>query len=128
MAASNLDVIKGLNGKKQVLVRETYFEALRMYVASAGLALIPNLFVWAHKLSSENEDAVLAADRVRQPDPPVCDVVGEQRLRTIKMGSIRPRRLAQNQVTGYLVGPQFSKSSYLLATANRVNLERIIRS
>lgn len=34
----------------------------------------------------------------------------------------------KNQVTGYLVGPPFSNNSYLLPTANRVNLERMVCS
>ena len=37
-------------------------------------------------------------------------------------------RVHKNQVTGDLVGPPFSNNSYLLPTANRMNLERMICS
>ncbi|KAJ5276031.1 hypothetical protein N7524_002184 [Penicillium chrysogenum] len=73
-AASSVEKIStvGLNADQQVLVRKTYFEALRMvwvmYVAFAGLATILNLFVRARKLRSENEGAVLGVDRSRQED------------------------------------------------------------
>ncbi|KAF3024436.1 hypothetical protein E8E15_003089 [Penicillium rubens] len=73
-AASSVEKIStvGLNVDQQVLVRKTYFEALRMvwvmYVAFAGLATILNLFVRARKLRSENEGAVLGVDRSRQED------------------------------------------------------------
>ncbi|OQE02793.1 hypothetical protein PENVUL_c038G02662 [Penicillium vulpinum] len=71
-AASSVEEIStvGLNSDQQVLVRKTYFEALKMvwvmYVAFAGLATIFNLFVRARKLRSENEGAVLGVDRSRQ--------------------------------------------------------------
>ncbi|KAJ5926169.1 hypothetical protein N7516_007942 [Penicillium verrucosum] len=70
-AASSVTEIRtvGLNADQQVLVRKTYFEALRMvwvmYVAFAGLATVLNLFVRGRKLRSENEGAVLGVDRSR---------------------------------------------------------------
>ncbi|CAG8898857.1 unnamed protein product [Penicillium egyptiacum] len=79
-AASSVEEIStvGLNADQQVLVRKTYFEALRvvwvMYVAFAGLATILNLFVRARKLRSENEGAVLGVDRSRQEGSPTNGV------------------------------------------------------
>ncbi|PKX89873.1 MDR family MFS transporter [Aspergillus novofumigatus IBT 16806] len=86
LAASSVEEIStlGLNADQEALVRKTYFEALRMvwimYVAFAGLATILNLFVRAHKLRSENEGAVLGADRSRQQGSP-ADGVAELELR-----------------------------------------------
>ncbi|KAJ5809735.1 uncharacterized protein N7503_001953 [Penicillium pulvis] len=80
LAASSVEEINtiGLNAGQQVLVRKTYFEALRivwiMYVAFAGLATILNLFVRARKLRSENEGAVLGVDRSRQEGSPANGV------------------------------------------------------
>ncbi|KAJ5884326.1 hypothetical protein N7504_011898 [Penicillium tannophilum] len=80
LAASSVEEINsiGLNADQQVLVRKTYFEALRMvwimYVAFAGLATILNLFVRARKLRSENEGAVLGVDRSRQEGSPANGV------------------------------------------------------
>ncbi|KAJ5299273.1 cytochrome P450 [Penicillium atrosanguineum] len=79
-AASSVEEIStiGLNADQQLLVRKTYFEALRtvwvMYVAFAGLATILNLFVRARKLRSENEGVVLGIDRSRQEGSPTNGV------------------------------------------------------
>ncbi|KAG2027589.1 hypothetical protein GB937_000028 [Aspergillus fischeri] len=87
LAASSVEEINTLrlSADQEALVRETYFEALRMvwimYVAFAGLATILNLFVRAHKLRSENEGAVLGADRSRQHGSPAAGVA-ELELRT----------------------------------------------
>ncbi|BCR94262.1 MDR family MFS transporter [Aspergillus luchuensis] len=77
-AASSVEEIStlGLDAAQEALVRKTYFEALRMvwvmYVAFAGLATVLNLFVRAHKLRTENEGAVLGADRSRQQGGPAA--------------------------------------------------------
>ncbi|PWY93130.1 putative MFS transporter [Aspergillus sclerotioniger CBS 115572] len=67
LASSNVELIGSLEGDQQVLVRKTYFGALRtvwiMYVAFAGLASLLSLFVRAHDLRSESEGAVLGAER-----------------------------------------------------------------
>ncbi|KAL4755909.1 major facilitator superfamily domain-containing protein [Aspergillus foveolatus] len=74
----------GLNADQEALIRKTYFEALRvvwiMYVSFAGLATVLNLFVRDHKLWSENEGALLGADRLRQRGSP-ADGVAELELR-----------------------------------------------
>ncbi|KAL3477764.1 major facilitator superfamily domain-containing protein [Aspergillus californicus] len=70
LAASSVEMIATLAPDEQVLVRKTYFRALRMYVAFAGLATILCFFVRAHKLTSENEGAVLGTERTRQPEHP----------------------------------------------------------
>lgn len=49
-------------------------------MAFAGLATVLNLFVRAHKLRSENEGAVLGADRSQQQRTP-ADGVAELELR-----------------------------------------------
>ncbi|KAH2769983.1 hypothetical protein KXV64_008490 [Aspergillus fumigatus] len=80
-AASSVEEIStlGLNADQEALVRKTYYEALRMvwvmYMAFAGLATVLNLFVRAHKLRSENEGAVLGADRSRQQGRRAAGVV-----------------------------------------------------
>ncbi|KAJ5343815.1 uncharacterized protein N7506_003639 [Penicillium brevicompactum] len=80
-AASNVEEIQnaGLSTDQQIMVRKTYFEALRvvwvMCVAFAGLAAILNLFVRARKLRTENEGAVLGIDRSRQQGSPMSGVV-----------------------------------------------------
>ncbi|RHZ45199.1 uncharacterized protein CDV56_102029 [Aspergillus thermomutatus] len=58
LAASSVEEIStlGLNADQEVLVRKTYFEALRM-------VWIMCIYANAHKLRSENEGAVLGADR-----------------------------------------------------------------
>ncbi|KAL4800864.1 hypothetical protein BDV19DRAFT_383883 [Aspergillus venezuelensis] len=74
LAASSVGDISslGLPAGQESAVRETYFEALRMiwilYVAFAGLATVLNLLVRPHKLGTENEGAVLGADRGQQDD------------------------------------------------------------
>ncbi|EAW07067.1 uncharacterized protein ACLA_087730 [Aspergillus clavatus NRRL 1] len=65
LASSSVEQTPSLSAGLEVLVRKTYFHALRMYVAFAGMASACNLFVWAHKLRSESEGAVLGADRVQ---------------------------------------------------------------
>jgi hypothetical protein len=49
-------------------------------VAFAGLATVLNLFVRAHKLRTENEGAVLGADRSRQQGS-TADGIAEFELR-----------------------------------------------
>ncbi|GLA07205.1 hypothetical protein AnigIFM60653_008159 [Aspergillus niger] len=69
LAASNVERIGALEESEQIIVRETYFQALRMvwvmYVAFAGLAAVITLFVRAHDLRRENEGAVLGVERGR---------------------------------------------------------------
>jgi hypothetical protein len=88
-AVASVDLISGLPGKDQGVVRLAYFEALKKmwimvslqspseltksladsnswplkYVAVAGLSLFLNLFIRSHKLSAEREDLVLGVDR-----------------------------------------------------------------
>lgn len=66
-ASSNVEVFNELPDQHQGVIRLAYFHSLRdvwiMYVAFAGLSLFFNAFVRAHHLSTENERAVLGADR-----------------------------------------------------------------
>ncbi|GKZ24060.1 hypothetical protein AbraIFM66951_010559 [Aspergillus brasiliensis] len=69
LAASNVERIGGLEVGEQVVVRETYFGALRMvwvmYVAFAGLASVGTLFVRKIDLRRESEGVVLGVERGR---------------------------------------------------------------
>ncbi|KAK4188260.1 major facilitator superfamily-domain-containing protein [Podospora australis] len=66
-ASGAVDLIHELGAEEQVVVRGTYFEALRtvwiMYVAFAGLSLIVNLMIKGHELSKEHKKVVLGVDR-----------------------------------------------------------------
>ncbi|KAI0867201.1 major facilitator superfamily domain-containing protein [Hypoxylon argillaceum] len=72
-AAAKVEAINELPGPQQGVVRQAYFHSLRdvwiMYVAFAGLSLLFNVFVRAHHLSTENNGAVLGADREKPVGP-----------------------------------------------------------
>lgn len=71
-ALAKVDVIRILPQEQQLVVRQTFFHSLRavwiMYVAFAGLSLVLNFFVRSHHLSTENQEAVLGADRGNKQD------------------------------------------------------------
>ncbi|GAB0145675.1 hypothetical protein EsHS_00006101 [Epichloe bromicola] len=71
-ALAKVDVIRTLPQEQQLVVRQTFFHCLRavwiMYVAFAGLSLVLNFFVRSHHLSTENQEAVLGADRGNKQD------------------------------------------------------------
>ncbi|KAI0189900.1 major facilitator superfamily domain-containing protein [Astrocystis sublimbata] len=66
-ATAKVDAINELSDQQQGVVRQAYFRSLRdvwiMYVAFAGLSLLFNVFIREHHLSTENQEAVLGADR-----------------------------------------------------------------
>ncbi|RAH85996.1 MFS transporter [Aspergillus japonicus CBS 114.51] len=74
LAASNVEQIARLPAPQRLLVRRTYFQALRMvwvmYVAFAGLASLLTLLIRAHTLRRENEGPVLGVDRARPDGAP----------------------------------------------------------
>ncbi|KID62948.1 Efflux pump dotC [Metarhizium brunneum] len=69
-ASAKVNAIWDLPQAQQVIVRKTFFHSLRdvwiMYVAFAGLSLVLNFFVRSHHLSTENQKAVLGADREKK--------------------------------------------------------------
>ncbi|OJJ43969.1 hypothetical protein ASPZODRAFT_122043 [Penicilliopsis zonata CBS 506.65] len=71
-ASANVDLINTLPETQQIIVRRAYYQSLKrmwiMYVAFSGMAIIFNLFIQAHHLSSEHEAAVLGVNR-EEPVP-----------------------------------------------------------
>ncbi|KAI0406530.1 major facilitator superfamily-domain-containing protein [Xylaria palmicola] len=69
-ATANVERISNLTGDQQVIVRQAYYQSVRVvwisYVAFAGFSSFLNLFVRQHHLSSERKDTVLGVNRARE--------------------------------------------------------------
>ncbi|KAI0967572.1 putative MFS transporter [Xylaria arbuscula] len=71
-ATENVERISGLASDQQVIVRQAYYQSVKVvwisYVAFAGFSSFLNLFVRQHHLSSEKKDTVLGVNRIKE-DP-----------------------------------------------------------